>query len=224
MIETNRPWTASALRTEMMESIGAAQIKKSLAELKEDGILSMREFGKKTKTLLYWADQEGDDDNDDYDEMKTLQRIQELEELVKQKRSKYNKIKNKCLSLQKEPTDRDIKLKMNETLKKHTEAKQKWEGMQNDEVERKTQDDVDNILFDAHIYLKTWKERMGKVWDMINLMFQDSAEKPHKLLTGKCGGELDKDNDVDWNDWKEMYKDSRVVVQRRKDDKKKSKK
>ena len=100
MMELNRPFTASALRTEMNESVGAAQIKKSLEELREDGVLTMREFGKKNKVLLYWYNQDEFQD-DNYDEMETKQRIQELEELVKQKRSEMNRIKNQCLKLQK---------------------------------------------------------------------------------------------------------------------------
>lgn len=221
MLETNRPWTASALRSEMNETIGIAQVKKSLAELHEDGILSMREFGKKkkSKTMVYWPDQDEMDD-DEYDEMKTQQRIQELEHLVKQKRAEMNRIKSKCQRLQGQPTDAQIKVQMEEAWRNNETAKKEMADLEGDGNQRVSEKDKEDLLCQANVYLKAWKERMDKVWDMINMIFQDSADKPPKLLTGKIGGDTDKANGVDWNDYKEMYKESRIIVQRRKDDKK----
>ena len=219
MLELNRPFTASALRAEMNEKVGIAQVKKSLAELEQDGLLSLKEFGtKKTKNLVYWWNQDGfSDDEEDYNEMEIQQQIQELETTVQQKKAEMNRIKNQCLKLQKEPTDKQIESNMENIWKELQHIKAELESMEGDGVERVTQENVDKLLLESHRYLKEWKERKNKVWDMINLIFMDARDKPPKLLTDKCGGETDKENDVSWDDYKEMYKAACRVKQQQRD-------
>ena len=57
MTDQNRPHSKSSLKHEIPVNtvkIGDAQINKSLEELVEDLVLVKREFGKKTKTKIYW--------------------------------------------------------------------------------------------------------------------------------------------------------------------------
>ena len=60
-----------------------------------------------------------------------------------------------------------------------------------------------------HKYGKVWKERKGSLMDMISKIWQDSKDKPNKILTKTIGGETDEENGANWEELKEIYKRSR---------------
>eukprot|EP00483_Globobulimina_turgida_P005225 UN05235 len=84
-------------------------------------------------------------------------------------------------------------------------------------MEQVSKSDLDAKLLEFNKYGRGWKERKAAVMDMISQIFQDSSEKPRKILTNRLNGESDTDNEVDWENYKDMYKKSARLVQQMKD-------
>merc|ERR1712045_970202 len=97
-------------------------------------------------------------------------------------------------------------------IKKECDAKLKeLEG--NGEAAKVSQSEIDEKLIEFYKYGKAWKERRGVLMEMISKIWQESNEKPEKILTKIIGGETDKENGENWEKYREIFKKSRTVNQ-----------
>merc|ERR1712228_777108 len=190
-------------------------------ELNQSDEIWMKEFGKKSKTKIYWANQDNFENEDDEE---TNDRVKEIENEIKAKKAILNGIRSEINSLSKEPTDSMMKEEMFRTVQIKNECDRKLKELKGSNGAIKvSQADIDENLIKFHKYGKVWKERKGILYEMISKIWQDSNDKPDKILTKIIGGETDKDNNVEWEQYKEIYKKSSTLVQQQKDQKKKSK-
>merc|ERR1712228_1015199 len=207
MLTQNRPHSKNSVKLELNQ-ISVGQIEKSLIELNESDEIWMKEFGKKSKTKIYWANQDNFENENE----------------IKAKKAILNGIRSEINSLSKEPTDSMMKEEMFRTVQIKNECDRKLKELKGSNGAIKvSQADIDENLIKFHKYGKVWKERKGILYEMISKIWQDSNDKPDKILTKIIGGETDKDNNVEWEQYKEIYKKSSTLVQQQKDQKKKSK-
>eukprot|EP00484_Ammonia_sp_Unknown_P029972 CAMPEP_0197052692 /NCGR_PEP_ID=MMETSP1384-20130603/27119_1 /TAXON_ID=29189 /ORGANISM="Ammonia sp." /LENGTH=444 /DNA_ID=CAMNT_0042485483 /DNA_START=52 /DNA_END=1386 /DNA_ORIENTATION=- len=219
MMDANRPYSASALKPELKDEIGAAQIKKSLAALHKDGTLAMREFGKKSKTQIYWRNQDSFDEGKEgeEDEAAMLQRMQELELTIRQKRDALATLKATTKALKQTPKDDEIEHEMKLCTSQYMQLEEQVKKIESGEAPKVSKEDLATKLVEFHRFAKAWKERKAIVYDMISQIFQDCKEKPDKIISTKFKGETDKENDVKWDEYKELFVESSRALQQQRD-------
>jgi len=211
MLSANRPFSASALRTEIQPEIGLAPLKKSLQSLADIGVLSMKEFGKKTKTQIYWRNQELSENNgaeakeeESVSEIET--RMASLETDLQQKRQQLNALKSETKTLEADPEDEDLQQMMSTEAQKYAALKSQLAALNADDAPTLTQEDIDAKLIEFYAFAKVWKERKEKTYEVIAAMFEESREKPDHILVNRFKGETDADNDANFENVKDMYK------------------
>jgi len=227
MLNENRPHSKSSIKSELNAKktpISDGQIQKALDALSNDDILTMKEFGKKTKTKIYWRNQDGFDlDEDGEDEKEIIAKIKKLEFELKEKKKELNGLKKKINDLGKEPTNKQIQSEMISETKKYNESQQRLQELQGNNVEKVSEEELNEKLLEFYKFGKAWKERKGFVMDMISKIFMNSnnSDKWDKILVKQMGGETDKENGVDWSDYKQLFKLSGTQQQRARDKKSK---
>ena len=226
MTDQNRPHSKSSLKHEIPVNtvkIGDAQINKSLEELVEDLVLVKREFGKKTKTKIYWVDQEGLDE-DAEDEERAELRMKELQQTIKDRRSALNSLKKRVNETKQTPTDDQLTKQRAQQYVEWKELDVKLKELEGNGPGKRrviTKEDTNAVYAEFQRFAKAWKERKGTCMEMIDKAFGNSNKTTKKVLQDDLRGETDEENEQHWSQYKEMYTKSCTVVQQIKDNKRK---
>merc|ERR1712079_735756 len=142
---------------------------------------------------------------------------------MKEKKEIYAALKREYSNWTSTPTDDQLKERQTNTAMEMQELEARLKELNGVQGRKVTEQEVDAALVRFHRHGKAWKERRQTVYNMIGTAWSESSKKPIKVLTDDSKGETDKENDVNWDDYKDLYKKSCVAMQQLKDRKKNQK-
>jgi len=199
MLSENRPYTHNVLFDNLRGVIKKSMLPVILAELADENVLSKKAW---KKTIVYWANQDNLPSVSSDEMAKMDERIKQLEKEKNGLGERNSIVSAELRRLEKEPTDVELKAKIEELTSKVKTKRIRVEKLTNGAtlIDAKSYDKLGKEFLK---YYKPYKKRRAGCIKLAEGITEHIKQKPKDWLSKNC--DPDEDYGIDYKSYKVLY-------------------